>query len=81
MTAKTKKKPKTYFEDGIALRKTMAAKNIFIPTNWSYLIDNDSASALEQEWSANILPLPVDQRYGEEEMAYLAKMITEYGGC
>ncbi len=70
-----------YHEDGIALRKAMAAKNIFIPTNWSYLIDNDSASALEQDWSANILPLPVDQRYGEEEMKYLAKMITEYGGC
>ena len=70
-----------YHEDGLALRKAMAAKNIFIPTNWSYLVGNDSASALEQEWSANILPLPVDQRYGEEEMTYLAKMIREYGGC
>lgn len=69
-----------YHEDGVALRKAMAAKNIFIPTNWSYLIENDSASALEQEWSANILPLPVDQRYGEEEMVYLAKMIREFGG-
>ena len=70
-----------YHEDGVALRKAMAAKNIFIPTNWSYLVNNDSASALEREWSANVLPLPVDQRYGEEEMTYLAEMIREYGGC
>ncbi|MCQ2546180.1 MAG: hypothetical protein MJ161_01360 [Clostridia bacterium] len=65
-------------ENGVEVRKQLAAENIFIPTNWSYLISQAPADSLEKHWSENILPLPVDQRYGEEEMTAVAKAIKRF---
>lgn len=67
-----------YHENGVELRKTLAAENIFIPTNWSYLLKTMPEDSLEYQWSANILPLPVDQRYTDEEMTYLADRIKRF---
>lgn len=67
-----------YHEDGVALRKYLASKKIFVPTNWTYLIDKMPKDSLEYEWSANILPLPVDQRYGEEEMQIIADAVKSF---
>ena len=67
-----------YHKDGIRLRKHLAEKNIFVPTNWSYLIKKLPEGSLGYDWSANILPLPVDQRYGEEEMKIIAEAVLSY---
>ena len=67
-----------YHENGVELRKALAAENIFVPTNWSYLIKTMPEDSLEHKWSADILPLPVDQRYTDEEMTYLAEMIKRF---
>ncbi len=67
-----------YHPDGKALRKHLAGQNIFVPTNWSYLIETMPSGSLEHEWSANILPLPVDQRYGRAEMQIIADAIRSY---
>lgn len=67
-----------YHEDGINLRKYLAEQNIFVPTNWSYLIKKLPEGSPEYKWSADILPLPVDQRYGREEMEIIADAIKSY---
>jgi len=67
-----------YHPDGVRLRKALAAQNIFVPTNWSYLISSMPEDSFEYEWSANILPLPIDQRYGEREMKMIADAIRAY---
>lgn len=67
-----------YHENGIELRKYLAEHSIFVPTNWSYLLKENPAGSLLHEWSANILPLPVDQRYSEEDMRTIAKAIKEF---
>ena len=67
-----------YHEDGIRLRKALAEESIFVPTNWSYLLNTMDRNSLEYQWSANILPLPVDQRYGEEEMLHVAEIIKRF---
>ncbi len=67
--------------DGVALRKKLAARKIFVPTNWSYLLTAFPEGTHEHDWSADILPLPVDQRYGPEEMRYMAQVIREEAGC
>ena len=33
---------------------------------------------MEYDWAANVLPLPCDQRYGTEEMQYIADSIREW---
>lgn len=54
-----------YCENGIAVRKNLAKKRIYVPTLWPNCISDD--------YAANILPLPCDQRYGEKEMLYLTE--------
>lgn len=64
--------------DGISLRKFLAAKNIFVPTNWSYLLKKLPEGSLQHDWSANILPLPVDQRYDDEDMKVIAETVRSF---
>ncbi len=66
-----------YCENGPQLRKELAAKKIFVPTNWSNVISSMDADTLEYQWASNILPLPIDQRYGKEEMIYMADILKE----
>lgn len=35
---------------------------------------------MEYDWAANVLPLPCDQRYGAEEMQYIADSHKRMGG-
>lgn len=67
-----------YHEDGYNLRKYLLSKRIYIPTLWSFLLDEEHEGSLEYDWSKNILWLPIDQRYTEEDMRYLADTINYY---
>ena len=42
------------------------------------IIDHFDEDTMEYDWAANVLPLPCDQRYGEEEMRYIADSIREW---
>ena len=67
-----------YHEDGVALRKYLAERDIFIPTLWSFLIDKMPEDSFEYKWSSNILSLPIDQRYDEEDFKIMAETILAY---
>ena len=58
-------------ENGAAVRKLLAEKKIYIPTLWPNVLELDGCS-LEKEYAKNILPLPIDQRYGEEDIERVA---------
>lgn len=65
-----------YVKDGMIIKRKLATKQIYIPTLWPNAIE---IGGLAKEYSTNILPLPVDQRYGYEEMKLLIKnIISEY---
>jgi len=55
-----------YCENGMAVKRALAQKKIYVPTLWPNVLEQ--GSALEKDYAENILPLPVDQRYGEEDM-------------
>ncbi len=55
-----------YCKNGMALKKALAARKIYVPTLWPNVMGQ--GSLLECDYAENILPLPVDQRYGKEEM-------------
>lgn len=67
-----------YHKDGMRLRKWLAGRKIFVPVNWRNVLENFEEDTMEYDWSANVLPLPCDQRYGEEEMRYVAESIREW---
>lgn len=60
---------------GSLIRKALQEQKIYIPTLWPDVLDLCSQEDLEYQMAENILPLPIDQRYGREEMEYMAKAI------
>ena len=67
-----------YHKNGLELRHWLAGRKIFVPTNWRNILEEFGRDTMEYDWAANVLPLPCDQRYGAEEMQYIADSIREW---
>ena len=66
-----------YLEKGGEIRRKLQAKKIFIPTLWPDVFEHCDESELEYDYAKNILPIPVDQRYDEEDMKYIMEEIEK----
>ena len=55
-------------KNGAVIRKELQKKRIYIPTLWPDVFRFCCEGETEYELAMNILPLPIDQRYGQEEM-------------
>lgn len=66
-----------YIENGAEIRKKLQAKKIYIPTLWPDVFKLCSENELEYDMAKNILPLPVDQRYGVEDMKYIVEEVLK----
>lgn len=62
-------------EDGVAIRKILQKEKIYIPTLWPNVMEECNPNSLEYRYAADILPIPVDQRYDKEDMKYLVEVI------
>jgi len=62
-----------YCEDGMALKRKLAEQKIYVATLWPNVLE--LGDTLEKDYAENILPLPCDQRYGEEDMAWMVRAI------
>lgn len=62
-------------KDGVAIRKTLQKEKIYIPTLWPNVIEECEPNSLEYRYAADILPIPIDQRYDKEDMKYLVEVI------
>lgn len=65
-----------YCEDGIAIKKKLAEKKIYIATLWPNVLDLEG-TMLEKEYTKNILPLPCDQRYNRDDMTRIIDHLLE----
>lgn len=57
------------------LRDALIDAGIALPLYWPEVIETTSADAPENCLARTLLPLPLDQRYGEEEMLRLIRLI------
>jgi len=64
-----------YMENGLAIRKELAQKKIYIPTLWPNVLEECDEGSIEYDYAMNILPLPCDQRYSLLEMEHLANQL------
>lgn len=62
-----------YCADGMNVKKKLAEKKIFVATLWPYSLT--CGDSLAEDYSANILPLPCDQRYDSDDMKYIAQEV------
>lgn len=63
-----------YTYDGMNLKKKLAEKKIYIPTLWPTAI---GYGGIAKEYSMNILPLPIDQRYSQKDMKIVVEEIQK----
>lgn len=65
--------------DGLAAKKTLAARKIYVATYWPNVLKETDPASVEYRFASDILPLPVDQRYGEDDMATVIEALREEG--
>lgn len=61
--------------NGAIVRKELQKVKIYIPTLWPNVLEDCPPNSLEYHYAADILPIPVDQRYGMEDMKFLAEVM------
>ena len=67
-----------YLENGQELRKFLISNKIYIPMLWPNVVNDMPQDSNEYRLANNILPLPCDQRYNEDDMKYMADMILQW---
>lgn len=66
-----------YIENGYIIRQILQKEKVYIPTLWPDVFDICEDTEIEYDMARNILPLPVDQRYNEEDMKYVISLIKK----
>lgn len=66
-----------YIDNGMEIRRHLQKEKIYVPLLWPNVLENDR-NTLEYDMSCNILPLPIDQRYGEGEMEFILNHIRMF---
>lgn len=64
-------------ENGETVRKLLQSRKIYVPMLWPSALESNLLNIEEEQMVKNILPLPIDQRYGEIEMEYMIKEVRE----
>jgi hypothetical protein len=59
------------------LRSKLIDNEIFVATYWPNVLEECGIGSLEYNFAKNIIPLPIDQRYGKKEMEFIAQLILE----
>lgn len=67
-----------YISDG-SLRNVLIKNKIYIAQYWPNVLDWCNSSDLEYQFAKGILPLPIDQRYGIEDMEIIINTIDRNG--
>ncbi len=66
-----------YLTNDNSLRKRLIDNKIFVATYWQNIFEWCKESELEYRLAKKIIPIPVDQRYGIEEMEYIISIIQK----
>jgi hypothetical protein len=64
-------------ENGREVKKQLIAKKIFVPTYWPEVLVAVDPGSWEYHLAVDLVALPIDQRYGDEEMLYILECINE----
>lgn len=65
-------------EDADGVRQRMATEGVFVPTLWPNVLEDYTPDTVACRYAKDILPLPIDQRYGAEEMD---RVLETLGKC
>lgn len=60
------------------IRKKLIAAGVFVPVLWPNVLVEQPLGSWERCVAEDILPLPIDQRYETEDMAYISQLVLEF---
>lgn len=63
-------------ENGGDLRSRLIQKKIFCAQYWPNVLTDDKANSFEMDLAKNIISIPIDQRYGLEDMKLIIKILN-----
>lgn len=63
--------------DGEKLRKKLIKRKIFVPVLWQNVLEDCDIDTAEYNFSKNMVPLPCDQRYTENDMDEVIAAVKE----
>lgn len=66
-----------FYTDDESIRQKLIQNKIYVATYWPNVFDWCENKTLEFDLAKNILPLPIDQRYGREEMEKIVEIMTQ----
>ena len=64
-----------FLTDDPCLRQRLIANRVFLATYWPNVKESTTPETIEYELADRFIPLPVDQRYGPEEMERIIQII------
>ena len=59
------------------LRKKLIAKKVYVATYWPEILNAANKKNVEYYLTKYLLPLPIDQRYGMNDMKIMVKLIKD----
>lgn len=62
----------------LELRKYLIDNQIFIATYWPNIFKWCDANSIEYKLASHIMPLPIDQRYSDEDMEFIVNTIKSF---
>lgn len=65
-----------YYTTDTELRKQLIRNQVFVATYWPNVLEWCKEGDLENELCKYIIPIPIDQRYGEEDMRRIIEIIS-----
>jgi len=69
-----------YMGNASEIKRALAQKKIYIPTLWPNVLSQMPKDSIEYDYTANILPLPCDQRYTTDDMQYVLEEMSKIYG-
>ena len=60
------------------LRNVLIDKRVLIPLLWPEVLEQSPAGSLERKLALHLLPLPVDQRCGPQDMERIARIVEAF---
>lgn len=63
--------------NGMDIRNKLISSNIFVARYWPNVLNSCQEEELEYQFVTQILPLPIDQRYGENDMKRIIRVIND----
>lgn len=66
-----------YLTNKVGMQQYLISNKIFVAKYWPNVIQWAGKNSMESRLTNYLMPLPIDQRYGEEEMNYIVDKIKE----